>query len=257
MARCNIAGSTFLPFFSFKNIIWNIFDISGVLDKADLVFAVDTSSNMDTTKVQKIQKLVDASLKSYQITQQLAHIGLVSFGDVARTILSLKSGLARNRIKTSLSLLPIVGGKTQLSALAKHLEEVTFNTRYGARTTSPKIAVIITEGKSDMADLAQLPIYATLLGNAGIELVIVEIGEDNQGSPLKKILDTPMNYISTRSADTLPEVYGALERRIAAVAGTFVKPFHPHAFARSSFLVSFVYENVLRDAGAYFRQRGL
>ena len=193
--------------------------ILGILNKIDLVFAIDTSSNINATDLQQIRKLVEASLKSYQINQQLAHIGLVSFGDTARTILALSNGIHRNRIKNSLLTLPELGGRIQLSNLARHLETVTFNARYGARTTAPKGVVIITEGKYDALDIYELPIYAALLSRSGIKLVIVEIGGDKQSSPLKPIPDTPINYINTRSTDTLPEVYGVLERRIAAIAG--------------------------------------
>ena len=193
--------------------------ILGILNKIDLVFAIDTSSNINGSDLQKIRKLVESSLKSYQINQQLAHIGLVSFGDTARTILALSNGIDRNRIKNSLITLPELGGKIQLSSLARHLETVTFNARYGARTTAPKGVVILTEGKPDALDMTELPIYSTLLSRSGIKLVIVEIGGDRQSSPLKSIPDTPINYINTRSTDTLPEVYGILERRIAAIAG--------------------------------------
>ena len=192
------------------------------------MFALDTSSTINSTDLLKIKNLVEASLKSYQINQQLGHIGLVSFGNIARTILALSNGIDRKRIKVSLSRLPELGGSVKLSDLAKHLETVTFSARYGARTTAPKVVVLVTEGKSDALDLAELPIYATLLSRAGIKVVIVEIGGDEKRSPLRSIPDTPVNYISTHSTDTLPEVYGVLERRIAAIAGMILMNFLLH-----------------------------
>ena len=197
----------------------------GVLNKIDLVFALDTSSSISSTDLQKIKNLVEASLKSYQIKQQLAHIGLVSFGSTARTILALNNGADRNRIKISLSAFPELGGQARLSNLAQHLQSVTFNARYGARNTAPKAVVIITEGKFDALEVIDLPLYASLLSRVGIKLVIVEIGGDSKNSPLQSIPNTPINYISTRSTDTLPETYGILERRIAVIAGKFYHDF--------------------------------
>ena len=191
----------------------------GVLNKIDLVFALDTSSSINSTDLQKIKNLVESSLKSYQIKQQLAHIGLVTFGSFARTVLALNNGADRNRIKISLSALPELGGQARISSLMQHLQSVTFNARYGARTTAPKAVIIVTEGKLDALDIVELPVYASLLSRVGIKLVIVEIGGDSKKSPLKSIPDTPINYISTRSTDTLPETYGILERRIAVIAG--------------------------------------
>lgn len=195
----------------------------GVLDKLDLAFAVDTSLSLNRSDVQKVKGLVDASLKSYQVTQQLAHIALVSFGDQSRPVLSLRSGGDRNRIKNSLATLPEIGGPLKLVSLAQLLQSITFSSRYGARVTAPKVAVVITKGGSDSFDLAQLPIHAAILSRAGIEIVIVKIGGSRDQSPLRKIPDTPMNYIWTQSVDSLPEIYGDLENRIAAIAGLLVR----------------------------------
>ena len=168
-----------------------------------------------------MKSLATASLKSYQITQQLAHIGLVSYGSDGRTMLPLSSGIDRTRIRSMIARLPEFGGQRQLSNVAKHLESTTFNTINGARRSVPKAVVLFVAGKNDIFDDPQFPIYATLLNRAGVEMILVNNGDGDRQTALKKIPERRMNYITVKAMSSLPEIYGALERRLAVIASTF------------------------------------
>lgn len=205
-----------------------LFIFPGVSNAIDLVFALDTSSDVNITALNYMKSLVTASLKSYQITQQLAHIGLVSYGRVGRTMLPLSSGVDRTRIRSMIARLPEIGGQRQLSNVAKHLESTTFNTINGARRSVPKAVVLFVAGKNDIFDEPQFPIYATLLNRAGVEVILINIGDGDRKSALKRIPERRMNYITAKVMSSLPEIYGALERRLAVIAGTF-------SFAGNSF----------------------
>ena len=193
----------------------------GVLDKMDLVFAIDTSSRFSQTEIKKIKELVAASIKSYQITQQLAHIGLVSFGSIATLALPLRNGVQRRSVRTALASLSEIRGQTSLNGLAQMLEKTAFSSTYGARASAPKVVVIITDGKSGVADEAQFPIYAALLNRAGIKIVIIDIGGDAKTSPLSRVPENPTNYMPVSNVNQLPEIYGLLERRVAVITGKF------------------------------------
>ncbi len=188
----------------------------------DLVFAIDTSSDVDQSKFNQMKSFVNASLQSYQTSQSRDHIGIITYGSNAITPLPLSSGNNNKNIRSILTAIPRVNGQRKISSAAEHARTTTFSQGYGSRNGVSKILVLFVAGKNDVIDGASLPVYAALLSSAGIQLIVVEVGEHAQKSGLVKIPDSVTNYIHASSGVVLPEVYGILEQRIAKNAGLFV-----------------------------------
>ncbi len=200
--------------------IHNFLFLPGIVNRMDLVFAIDTSSDVDKTEFDQMKNFIDASLQSYQISKSRDHVGIISYGNNARTSLPLSSGTDKGNIRRAIPAITRVDGKRRISTAIEHARVAAFG--QSTRKDVSKILALFVAGKNDVIDAASLPVYAALLRSEGIQLMIIEVGEHAQKRRLTKILDSADNYIQATSAALLPEVYGNLEQRIAKTSGSCI-----------------------------------
>ncbi len=185
----------------------------------DLVFAIDTSSDVDSSKFDQMKNFIKASLQSYQVSPSRDHVGIITYGENAKTSLPLSRGSNNNNIRSILDSMPRVDGQRKISSAVEHARRTAFSLSEGSRGNVSKMLVLFVAGKNDVSDNAQLQSYADTLRSAGIQMIVVEIGEHAQKSDLVRMLESGADYINTPSADSLPGVYGVLEQRIAKSTG--------------------------------------
>ncbi|XP_071397697.1 collagen alpha-1(XII) chain-like, partial [Centroberyx affinis] len=153
---------------------------------ADLVFLVDGSWSVGRPNFKFIRSFIGAMAGAFQIGEDKTRVGVVQYSTDTRTEFDLKQHLTRGELLRAISSLPYKGGNTMTGDALDFLLKNTFTEAAGARKGFPKVAMIITDGKS------QDPVesYAKKLRSMGVEIFVLGIKEADE-EEMKLMASTP------------------------------------------------------------------
>ncbi|XP_057208625.1 collagen alpha-1(XII) chain isoform X2 [Triplophysa rosa] len=152
----------------------------------DLVFLVDGSWSVGRDNFKFIRSFMAAMAGAFHLGDDKTRVGVVQYSTDIRTEFNLNQYFRRADLLRAINNLPYKGGNTMTGDALDYLLKNTFTEAAGARQGFPKVAVIITDGKS------QDPVegYAKKLKSAGIELFTLGIKEADE-EELKQMSSTP------------------------------------------------------------------
>eukprot|EP00063_Salmo_salar_P024746 XP_013999581.1 PREDICTED: collagen alpha-1(XII) chain-like isoform X10 [Salmo salar] len=153
---------------------------------ADLVFLVDGSWNVGRDHFKYIRSFISAMAGAFEIGEDKTRVGVVQYHTDTRTEFNLNQHMKRGELLRAINTLPYMGGNTMTGEAMEYLLKNTFTEANGARKGFPKVAMIITDGKS------QDPVEAIAkkLKNMGVEIFTLGIkGADDE--ELKQMASTP------------------------------------------------------------------
>uniref|UniRef100_A0A667Y534 Collagen alpha-1(XII) chain n=1 Tax=Myripristis murdjan TaxID=586833 RepID=A0A667Y534_9TELE len=153
---------------------------------ADVVFLVDGSWSVGRPNFKHIRSFISATVSAFQIGEDKTRVAVVQYSSDARTEFELKQHLSRGELLRAIGSLPYKGGNTMTGDALDFLLKNTFTEAAGARKGFPKVAVIITDGKS------QDPVesYAKKLRSRGVEIFVLGIKEADE-EEMKLMASTP------------------------------------------------------------------
>uniref|UniRef100_UPI003AAE1D4A collagen alpha-1(XII) chain-like n=1 Tax=Centroberyx gerrardi TaxID=166262 RepID=UPI003AAE1D4A len=153
---------------------------------ADLVFLVDGSWSVGRPNFKFIRSFIGAMAGAFQIGEDKTRVGVVQYSTDTRTEFDLKRHLTRGELLRAISSLPYKGGNTMTGDALDFLMKNTFTEAAGARKGFPKVAMVITDGKS------QDPVesYAKKLRSMGVEIFVLGIKEADE-EEMKLMASTP------------------------------------------------------------------
>uniref|UniRef100_A0A8C8LPY4 Collagen alpha-1(XII) chain n=1 Tax=Oncorhynchus tshawytscha TaxID=74940 RepID=A0A8C8LPY4_ONCTS len=153
---------------------------------ADLVFLVDGSWSVGRENFKHIRSFISAMAGAFDIGEDKTRVAVVQYSTDTRTEFLLNRHSKRGELLRAINTLPYKGGNTMTGDALDYLLKNIFTEAAGARKGFPKIAMIITDGKS------QDPVeeYAKRLRNIGVEVFALGIkGADED--ELKEMASTP------------------------------------------------------------------
>ncbi|XP_055740500.1 collagen alpha-1(XII) chain-like isoform X5 [Salvelinus fontinalis] len=152
---------------------------------ADLVFLVDGSWSAGRD-FKYIRNFISAMAGAFEIGEDKTRVGLVQYSTDTKTEFNLNQHVKWGELLRAINTLPYKGGNTMTGEAMDYLLKNTFTEANGARKGFPKVAMIITDGKS------QDPVEAIAkkLKNMGVEIFTLGIkGADED--ELKQMASTP------------------------------------------------------------------
>uniref|UniRef100_A0A671NAX1 Collagen, type XII, alpha 1a n=1 Tax=Sinocyclocheilus anshuiensis TaxID=1608454 RepID=A0A671NAX1_9TELE len=152
----------------------------------DLVFLVDGSWSVGRENFKFIRSFIGAMAGAFDIGEDKTRVAIVQYSSDTRTEFNLNQYYRRPDVLRAIKNLPYKGGNTMTGDAMDYLVKNTFTVAAGARKGFPKVAMIITDGKS------QDPVgeYAERLRNTGVEIFVLGIkGADED--ELKEMASTP------------------------------------------------------------------
>uniref|UniRef100_A0A4W5QKT5 Collagen, type XIV, alpha 1b n=1 Tax=Hucho hucho TaxID=62062 RepID=A0A4W5QKT5_9TELE len=155
---------------------------------ADLVFLVDGSWSVGRENFKHIRSFISALAGAFDIGEDKTRVAVVQYSTDTRTEFALNRHSKRGELLKAINTLPYKGGNTMTGDAMDYLLKNIFTEVAGARKGFPKIAMIITDGKS------QDPVeeYAERLRNIGVEIFALGIkGADE--NELKEMASIPHN----------------------------------------------------------------
>uniref|UniRef100_A0A8C7CZN4 Collagen alpha-1(XII) chain n=1 Tax=Oncorhynchus kisutch TaxID=8019 RepID=A0A8C7CZN4_ONCKI len=163
-------------------------ELSQCEQTADLVFLVDGSWSVGRENFKHIRSFISALAGAFDIGEDKTRVAVVQYSTDTRTEFPLNRHSKRGELLKAINTLPYKGGNTMTGDAMDYLLKNIFTEAAGARKGFPKIAMIITDGKS------QDPVeeYAKRLRNIGVEIFALGIkGADE--NELKEMASTPHN----------------------------------------------------------------
>ncbi|XP_069786793.1 collagen alpha-1(XII) chain isoform X2 [Narcine bancroftii] len=146
---------------------------------ADLVFLVDGSWSVGRANFNKIREFIYSMVSAFEIGDDKTRVGIVQYSSDTRTEFDLNRYSRKEELLSAITNLPYKGGNTMTGEAINYLVKNIFHESAGARKSYPKIAIIITDGKS------QDPVTesAEALRNIGVEIFTLGI----KGADLKEL----------------------------------------------------------------------
>nr|XP_020464293.1 collagen alpha-1(XII) chain-like [Monopterus albus] len=170
---------------------------------ADLVFLVDGSWSVGRENFRHIRSFIAGLAGAFDIGEDKTRVGVVQYSTDTRTEFPLTRYTRRTDLLQAINSLPYKGGNTMTGDAIDYLLRNIFTEAAGSRKAFPKIAMIITDGKS------QDPVeeHAKRLRNIGVEIFVLGIkGADE--AELREMASTPYNkhVYNVPSFDEIQEV---------------------------------------------------
>uniref|UniRef100_A0A672NXH6 Collagen type XII alpha 1 chain n=1 Tax=Sinocyclocheilus grahami TaxID=75366 RepID=A0A672NXH6_SINGR len=153
---------------------------------ADLVFLVDGSWSVGRENFKFIRSFIAAMASAFDLGEDKTRVGVVQYSTDTRTEFNLNQYFKKAELLKAINSLPYKGGNTMTGEALDYLLKNMFTETTGARKGFPRVAVVITDGKS------QDPVegYAKRLKNAGVEIFTLGIKEADE-EELKQMSSTP------------------------------------------------------------------
>ncbi|XDV42634.1 hypothetical protein PO909_011260 [Leuciscus waleckii] len=190
----------------------------------DLVFLVDGSWSVGRENFKFIRSFIGAMAGAFDIGEDKTRVAVVQYSSDTRTEFDMNTHYRRSDVLRAIKNLPYKGGNTMTGDAIDYLEKNTFTEAAGARKGFPKVAMIITDGKS------QDPVreYAERLRNIGVEIFVLGIkGADED--ELKEMASTPhskhvynvpnFDMISQVQKELITEVCSGVEVQLNSLVG--------------------------------------
>ncbi|CAL8312241.1 unnamed protein product [Boreogadus saida] len=145
----------------------------GVDVQADVVLLVDGSYSIGLANFAKVRAFLEVLVKSFDIGPGKVQISLVQYSRDPHTEFHLDTHHDLGRVVAAVRGFPYRGGSTNTGRAMTYVRERIFLAARGARASVPRIAILITDGKS--SDAFKGP--AALLRSADVEVFAVGVKE--------------------------------------------------------------------------------
>uniref|UniRef100_A0A8D0CFC3 Collagen alpha-1(XII) chain n=2 Tax=Salvator merianae TaxID=96440 RepID=A0A8D0CFC3_SALMN len=132
----------------------------------DLVFLVDGSWSVGRNNFKYILDFIVTLVSAFDIGEDRTRVGIVQYSSDTRTEFNLNQYFKKKDLIEAIKRIPYKGGNTMTGEAIDYLVKNTFTESAGARKGFPKVAIIITDGKSQ--DEVEIP--ARELQNIGVEV---------------------------------------------------------------------------------------
>ncbi|CAG09870.1 unnamed protein product [Tetraodon nigroviridis] len=179
----------------------------------DLVFLVDGSWSVGRENFKHIRSFIASLAGAFDIGEDKTRVAVVQYSTDTRTEFPLTRYTRRGDLLQAINSLPYKGGNTMTGDAIDYLLQNIFTEAGGSRKSFPKVAMIITDGKS------QDPVeeHARRLRNIGVEIFVLGIkGADED--ELREIASTPhsKHMYNVPNFDKIQEVQKKIIREVCS-----------------------------------------
>ncbi|XP_045928379.1 collagen alpha-1(VII) chain [Micropterus dolomieu] len=191
--------------------------------QADIVFLVDESWSVGQTSFSSVKEFISAVISTFQdsvVGTEGVRFGVTVFGDVPRMRIALTDYSSLEEVLRAIRDLPYQGGSRRIGDALQFLVDPVFSPVI-SRDTAPKIAVMITNGRSD----DQVDAAAKAVADNGISLFAVGVrGADEL--ELRRIVSEPIEEHLLLGTDysRLETILAKLSRRVCFTASEPPRP---------------------------------
>ncbi|XP_056421865.1 collagen alpha-1(XII) chain isoform X3 [Hyla sarda] len=180
---------------------------------ADVVFLVDGSWSVGRANFKYILDFMSSLVSAFDIGEEKTRVGVVQYSSDTRTEFNLNKYLNKKDLLAAIKRIPYKGGNTMTGEAIDYLRRNTFVQSAGSRKGFPRIAIIITDGKSQ--DEVEIP--AKELQNLGVEVFTLGI-KAADAKELKQMASLPSlkHVYSVANFDNIVDVQNEIITQVCS-----------------------------------------
>uniref|UniRef100_A0A3Q2Z6X3 Collagen, type XIV, alpha 1b n=1 Tax=Hippocampus comes TaxID=109280 RepID=A0A3Q2Z6X3_HIPCM len=178
---------------------------------ADVVILVDGSWSIGRSNFRLVRSFLENLVQAFAVDADGTRVGLVQFSGEPRVEWHLSSHMTKAAVLDAVRNLPYKGGNTLTGLALTFVLENSFKAESGSRAHVPKVAILITDGKSqdDVVPPAQT------LRDAGIRVFAVGVKNADEDE-LKAIASPPADthVYNVADFDVMSNIVDVLTRSV-------------------------------------------
>ena len=172
----------------------------------DVVFVIDTSGSIGSSRFQLIREFTANITAELIRDSPKSAVGVILFGSYAYIQFNLQAYTSLSSLLLAINRLPYSGGGTDTAEALTLLLSSARNRVLGLRSNSSKVAIVITDGRSNSRSAT---LYATALLHASNIFDVYAVGVDGADLiELKGIASSPeyVFFTSTFSSTSIRQL---------------------------------------------------
>ncbi|KAK7505812.1 hypothetical protein BaRGS_00003083 [Batillaria attramentaria] len=179
---------------------------TGCLDKADVVFLLDSSSSIGKDNFHKLEDFLKDVVQDLNISPDGVHVGLMQYSSYPSLEFSLGMHTSRYDALKAIDAVTYMGGGANTADALDYMRRLVFSQNSEARPGVPRIAVVITDGSSPNSGDVAIQANNARLDNIG--LLAVGVGPNMNTAELQAIADDPdsQHMFTVSDYDQLPSI---------------------------------------------------
>jgi len=165
-------------------------DCSGLLD---LVFILDSSGSITRERFELVKKIVISTVNELDVRMDRTRVGLIYWSNNASVAIHMNDyGQVKQDVVEAIRRVPFLSNWTHSAHALRLSYQQSFQTDNGDRAGVPNVAVVITDGNSNV-QAHRTAVEAAIGRRNGIRNVAVGLGDLVNVAELSLIASKPLN----------------------------------------------------------------
>ena|SRR6218665_286224 len=143
--------------------------------KTDLVFLIDSSMSVSTSGFKNVLEFIVGMLRHADIASGNVRVGLMTYHSKPIIHFNLNTHRRLAQLEKAIRAVPYTSGSTNAALALKTMRETMFTTASGDRPAAANVAMLITDGVSNLDAERTIP-EAVASHQKGIHIFVVGIG---------------------------------------------------------------------------------
>ena len=171
--------------------------------KVDVGYILDSSGSLKAD-YQNEKNFLKSLAESFGVSGDGSRAGVITFSVNAEHSIKMKDHADISSFNAAVDAIPLMGFTTRIDKALRLAQNELFTLENGARPTTPKILILLTDGSQTADADAESPgDIADELRKTGVTLLVVGIGSHTNTTELSHIAGGPGKTFSAASFDEL------------------------------------------------------
>ncbi|CAG5124867.1 unnamed protein product, partial [Candidula unifasciata] len=145
------------------------------LSRADLIIVIDSSTSVTEVNFKKVLLFLQEFLKKADIDSGNVRVGIIQYSTNVYQVFQLNTFSTSQEILKAVAQIPYRFGSTNTAGALDVMRTVMFTSANGDRPDVPNVAVVLTDGVSNVNSQQTVP-YAQLAHEDGIHIYSIGVG---------------------------------------------------------------------------------
>ena len=170
--------------------------------KADVGFILDSSYSL-RDKYDEEKYFLKTLAGTFDITNNDIRAGVVTFSSWSELSIKFSDHSTSEAFNKAVDDIPLMGFQTRIDKALRRAQADMFNPAHGARSSVPKILILLTDGSQTGKNPENPAVIAKELRDSGVYIIVVGIGQTVKYNELLSMAGTPDNVFSASSFEEL------------------------------------------------------
>ncbi|KAK3094138.1 hypothetical protein FSP39_024610 [Pinctada imbricata] len=218
-ATNSVFGDPCVGTYKYLTVAYNCYKSGCGDDPADIVFILDSSGSVGTKNFKKMLNFVKSLVGEFVIGSTHTKVAVLTFGTHVYNQFHLNKYTTKARIQSAIDGIKYRRGWTYTYKAIKFAREESFQKGNGARERSTKVAIIVTDGKSQYASSTVKE--AKKLREQNVIIFSIGIGNKVKIAELKSMASDPdsSHVFTVNTFDGLKTIKDSLAKKACEVHG--------------------------------------